>query len=145
MNLPKNYKRMNFLERVLSNYFLAWSQIFNYTDKTSRIPFWHFFILDGLISAIVSILSNNNFVNDTNNFYTVTQVYDWSYLYSLPSFLVFLALLTRRIRDIGKQNIVLWVFFAFIPFYNLYLFAQPSSENQITHRSSTWKRIFYVW
>ena len=27
---------MNFLERVLSNYFLAWSQIFNYKDKTRK-------------------------------------------------------------------------------------------------------------
>ena len=60
--------RMNFLERVLSNYFLAWSQIFNYKDKTSRIPFWHFFILDGLIGPVVSILSNNNLANDPNDF-----------------------------------------------------------------------------
>ena len=83
---------MNFLERVLSNYFLAWSQIFNYKDKTSRIPFWHFFILDGLIGAVVSILSNNNFANDPNDFYTIAERYDWSYLYSIPSFLVFIAL-----------------------------------------------------
>ena len=27
---------MNFLERVLSNYFLAWSQIFNYKDKNIK-------------------------------------------------------------------------------------------------------------
>ncbi len=70
---------MNFIERVASNYFLAWSQIFNYTDKTSRIPFWHFFILDGLIGALVSVFSNNNLANDPNNFYTITEVYDWSY------------------------------------------------------------------
>ena len=60
---------MNFLERVLSNYFLAWSQIFNYKDKTSRVPFWHFFILDGFIGAVVSILSNNNLANDPNDSY----------------------------------------------------------------------------
>ena len=72
---------MNFLERVLSNYFLAWSQIFNYKDKTSRIPFWHFFILDGLIGTVLSILSNNNLANDPNDFYTIAEVYDWSYLY----------------------------------------------------------------
>ena len=119
---------MNFLERVLSNYFLAWSQIFNYTDKTSRIPFWHFFILDGLIGAIVSALSNNYLANDLNNFYTINEVYDWSYLYSVPSFLVFLALVIRRLRDIGKENLVLWAFCSLIPFYNLYLFSQPSSE-----------------
>ena len=62
---------MNFLERVLSNYFLAWSQIFNYKDKTSRIPFWHFFILDGLIGAVVSILSNNTLANDPNDFFKI--------------------------------------------------------------------------
>ena len=73
---------MNFLERVLSNYFLAWSQIFNYKDKTSRIPFWHFFILDGLIGAVVSILSNNNLANDPNDFYNIAEGYDWSYFYS---------------------------------------------------------------
>ncbi len=119
---------MNFLERVLSNYFLAWSQIFNYTDKTSRIPFWHFFILDGLIGALISVLSNNSLTNNPNDFYTVAPFYNWSILYSIPSFLVFLALLTRRLRDIGKENLVLWVFCSFIPFYNIYLFSQPSSE-----------------
>ncbi len=106
---------MNFLERVLSNYFLAWSQIFNYKDKTSRIPFWHFFILDGLIGALVSILSNNTLANDPNDFYTISEGYD-------------IALLIRRLRDIGKENLVLWAFCSFIPFYNLYIFAQPSSE-----------------
>tara|TARA_Y100001968_G_scaffold162977_1_gene149037 strand:+ start:590 stop:952 length:363 start_codon:yes stop_codon:yes gene_type:complete len=119
---------MNFLERVLSNYFLAWSQIFNYKDKTSRIPFWHFFILDGIIGAFVSILSTNDFANSPNDFYTITEEYYWSYLYSIPSFFVFIALLIRRLRDIGKENLVLWAFCSFIPFYNLYLFAQPSSE-----------------
>ena len=119
---------MNFLERVLSNYFLAWSQIFNYKDKTSRIPFWHFFILDGLIGAVISILSNNNLANDPNDFYTIAERYDWSYLYSIPSFLVFIALLIRRLRDIGKETLVLWAFCSFIPFYNLYIFSQPSSE-----------------
>ena len=120
---------MNFLERVLSNYFLAWRQIFNYEDKTSRIPFWHFFILDGLLGALVSVLSNNSILaNDPNDFYSIASGYDWSYIYSIPSFLVFLALLIRRLRDIGKENLVLWAFCAFIPFYNLYIFAQPSSE-----------------
>ncbi len=122
---------MNFLERVLSNYFLAWSQIFNYKDKTSRIPFWHFFILDGLIGAVVSILSDNNLANDPNDFYPIADGYDWSYLYylySIPSLLVFIALSIRRLRDIGKENLVLWAFVSFIPFYNLYIFAQPSSE-----------------
>ncbi len=119
---------MNFIARVLSNYFLAWSQIFNYTDKTSRIPFWHFFILDGLIGALVSVFSNNSLANNPNDFYTIGEAYDWSFLYSIPSFLVFLALLIRRLRDIGKENLVLWAFFSFIPFYNLYIFSLPSSE-----------------
>ena len=119
---------MEFLERVISNYILAWSQIFNYTDKTGRIPFWHFFILDGLIGSLVSIYFNNNLANDLNDFYTMAEKYDWSLLYSIPSFLVFLALLIRRLRDIGKENLVLWALCSFIPFYNLYLFAQPSSD-----------------
>ena len=118
---------MNFFERIFSNYFLAWSQIFNYKDKTGRIPFWHFFILDGLIGTFVSVLSTNSLANDPNDFYAITEGFDWSYLYSIPSFLVFLALSIRRLRDIGKENLVLWVFCSFIPFYNLYLFAQPSS------------------
>ena len=74
---------MNFLERVLSNYFLAWSQIFNYKDKTSRIPFWHFFVLDGLIGALVSLFSNNSLASDPNDFYAIAEVYDWSYIYSI--------------------------------------------------------------
>ena len=119
---------MNFIERVLSNYVLAWSQIFNYTEKTSRIPFWHFFILDGLIGTLISILSINSFANDPNNFYEITERYNWSYLYSIPSFFVFLPLVIRRLRDIGKENLGLWLFFSFIPLYNLYLFAQPSSK-----------------
>ena len=116
---------MSFLERVLSNYFLAWSQIFNYTDKTSRIPFWHFFILDGLIGTFLSVLSTNSLANDPNDFYAITEAFDWSYLYSIPSFLVFLALSIRRLRDIGKENIVFWLFCSFIPIYNIYLFSQP--------------------
>ena len=119
---------MSFLERVLSNYFLAWSQIFNYKDKTSRIPFWHFFILDGLIGTLITLSSNNKIGYDPNNFYTITEGYDWSNLYSIPSFLVFIALIIRRLRDIGKENLVLWLFCSFIPFYNLYIFAQPSSK-----------------
>ena len=67
---------MNFLERVLSNYFLAWSQIFNYKDKTSRIPFWHFFIVDGLIGAVVSVFSNNSLASDPNDFYAITDGYE---------------------------------------------------------------------
>ena len=119
---------MNFLERVLSNYFLAWNQIFNYKDKTGRIPFWHFFILDGLVGTLITILSSNNLANDPNDFYTIAEGYDWSYFYSIPSFLVFIALVIRRLRDIGKENLVLWAFCSFIPIYNLYIFAQPSSE-----------------
>ena len=119
---------MNFLERVFSNYFLAWSQIFNYTEKTSRIPFWHFFILDGFIGALLLVFSENSLTNDPNNFYAISEGYDWSFLYSIPSFFVFLALLVRRLRDIGKENLILWTFFSFIPFYNLYIFSQPSSE-----------------
>ena len=119
---------MNFLERVLSNYFLAWSQIFNYRDKTSRIPFWHFFILDGLIGGLVSVFSSNSLASDPNDFYTIAGGYDWSNIYNIPSFLVFLALTIRRLRDIGKENLFLWAFCSFIPFYNLYIFAQPSSE-----------------
>ena len=122
---------MNFLDRVLSNYFLAWSQIFNYKDKTSRIPFWHFFILDALIGALVSVISTNGIANDLNDFYAITQAYDWSYIYSIPSFFVFLALLIRRLRDIGKENLYLWAFLSFIPFYNLYVFSQPSSETSM--------------
>ena len=120
---------MSFLERVFSNYFLAWSQIFNYTDKTSRIAFWHFIILDSLVGTLATIYSTI-FANDLNNFYTINQGYDWGILYSISSFFVFIALLTRRLRDIGKENLILWVFCSFIPFYNLYLFAQPSSEEQ---------------
>ena len=120
--------KMDFLDRVFSNYFLAWSLIFNYKDKTSRIAFWHFFIIDGLIGTFITILSSNNLVNDPNDFNNISEAYDWSYFYSIPSFLVFIALIIRRLRDIGKENLVLWLFCSFIPFYNLYIFAQPSSE-----------------
>ena len=127
---------MSFLERVLSNYFLAWSQIFNYKDKTSRIPFWHFFILDGLISSLLSFSYASSLTDDPNNFYTLSEGYDWTLFYSIPSFLAFLALMIRRLRDIGKENLVFWVFCSFIPFYNLYLFAQPSSGKSIEAKDS---------
>ena len=118
---------MDFLLRVFSNYFLAFRQIFNYTDKTTRIPFWHFFILDGLVG--LSLSSVNTLAVDPNNFYEMNQGIDWNLFYSIPSFLVFIALSIRRIRDIGKENLVLWLFLSFIPIYNLYLFSQPSSES----------------
>ena len=91
---------MNFLERVISNYALAWSQMFNYKGKTSRIPFWHFFILNNLIGNLLSILSSINLSQYTNDFYAIDKGYDWSYLYIVPSLFVFLALLIRRLRDI---------------------------------------------
>ena len=68
--------RMNFLERVLSNYFLAWSQIFNYKEKTARIPFGHFFILDGLIGALISLSSSYSLANDPSDFYAINDGYD---------------------------------------------------------------------
>ena len=123
---------MNFIERVISNYFLAWSQIFNYSDKTGRIPFWHFYFLDGLVGSLITISSYNSIGSDPNNIYTVNSSFDWGYLYSIPSFLVFIALSIRRIRDIGKENLVFWIFCSFIPIYNLYLFSQPSSEKSIS-------------
>ena len=129
---------MDFLERVISNYFLAWTQIFNYSEKTSRIPFWHFYFLDGLIGALINFSSASTLVTDPNNIYLVNSSFDWSYLYSLPSFLVLIALSIRRIRDIGKENLIFWVFCSFIPIYNLYLFSQPSSNKSLnsSHLSS---------
>ncbi len=123
---------MNFLERVISNYFLAWTQIFNYSDKTSRVPFWHFYFLDGLIGALITFSSASSMVTDPNNIYPVNSSFDLSYIYSIPSFLVLIALSIRRIRDIGKENLVFWVFCSFIPIYNLYLFSQPSSKNSLS-------------
>ena len=119
---------MGFINEVFSNYFLAWTQIFNYSDKTKRIPFWHFFILDGLIGALITLSSANSLTTEVDNFYSTSEFFDWGYLYSVPSFLVFLALSIRRLRDIGKENLTLWLFCSFIPFYNIYLFSQPSSE-----------------
>ena len=89
---------------------------------------WPLCSTDGLIGALVSVFSTNGIANDPNNFYTLAESYDWSYLYSIPSFLVFIALLIRRLRDIGKENLVFWAFCSLIPFYNLYIFAQPSSD-----------------
>ena len=123
---------MNFLERVISNYFLAWTQIFNYSEKTSRIPFWHFYFLDGLIGALITVSSASTMVTDPNNIYLDNSSFDWSYIYSIPSFLVLIALSIRRIRDIGKENLVFWVFCSFIPIYNLYLFSQPSSNKSMS-------------
>ncbi len=123
---------MNFLERVISNYFLAWTQIFNYSDKTSRIPFWHFYFLDGLIGSLITFSSASRMVTDSNSIYLVNSSFDWSYIYSIPSFLVLIALSIRRIRDIGKENLFFWVFCSFIPIYNLYLFSQPSSNKSLS-------------
>ena len=120
---------MNFLERVISNYFLAWQQIFNYTDKTSRVPFWHFYFLDGLIGTLIFYLFNNTISNDPNDVYQVNSSVDWGFIYGFPSFLAFISLAVRRLRDIGKENLFIWTFCAFIPIYNLYLFAQPSSKD----------------
>tara|TARA_B100000700_G_scaffold50089_1_gene53139 strand:+ start:1168 stop:1545 length:378 start_codon:yes stop_codon:yes gene_type:complete len=123
---------MNFIERVISNYFLAWNQIFNYTNETGRIPFWHFFIVDGLIGTFISIASTNSYSVEQNSLYEISNSFDWSYLYSIPSFLVFIALTVRRLRDIGKENLFLWVLLSFIPFYNIYIFSQPSADKSIS-------------
>ncbi len=122
---------MNFLERVFSNYFLAWRQIFNYTEKTSRIPFWHFYFVDGFIGALFFLSSTNSLAIDPNDVYPLNTGIDWSYFYSIPSFMVFISLAVRRLRDIGKENLFLWIFCAFIPIYNLFLFAQPSSKTSL--------------
>tara|TARA_Y100001968_G_C19253141_1_gene665476 strand:+ start:453 stop:824 length:372 start_codon:yes stop_codon:yes gene_type:complete len=123
---------MNFLERLLSNYFLAWQQIFNYTDKTTRIPFWHFYFVDGFIGALLYLSSSSSLITDPNDVYPISSGFGYGYLYSIPSFLTFISLVVRRLRDIGKENLFIWTLVAFIPIYNLFLFSQPSSNKSIS-------------
>ena len=119
---------MNFLERVISNYFLAWRNAFNYLGKTKRIPFWHFFFIDGLIYSLLAIYSSKQFLSEETVMYALENNIEWASLYSVFSFFAYLSLAIRRLRDSGKENLVFWTLCSFIPVYNLYLFSQPSSD-----------------
>lgn len=82
-----------------------------FSGRSTRREYWMFFVVSLGISIVLSILE-------------VVLSFDYlSDIYSLAIFLPSLGVAIRRMHDINESG---W--FCIIPFYNLYLAAQPGTK-----------------
>ena len=97
----------------------------DFSGRSNRTQFWwfyFFFLLMPLVCAAISLAFI--FLLSVLNLDTLAIIaLPLSYLYLLlvPALI---AIQIRRMHDVGKSG---W--FTLVPFYNLYLFVQPSLEN----------------
>jgi len=96
---------MNWYLKVLKQYA-------DFSGRARRKEFW-MFILFNMIFAIVAMILDN-VLGTTFDLYGQSLGYGWLYLiYCLAIFLPSLAVVVRRLHDVGKSG---WnYFFAFIP------------------------------
>ena len=117
----------NFILRVLNNYFFNWESIFKYKGKTNRVEFWHFYLFDLLIRNLLLFIAGYSILREPHGlFETDVMLRSISGSYSVVSTLVFIPLIIRRLRDIGKRNKILWFFLSLIPIYGYFIVAKPS-------------------
>lgn len=100
-------------------YFDAWRQYAVFNGRSSRAAFWQFFLINLLVSAALI------FMEITIDIYGVLDA-----IYSLASFLPFIALTVRRLHDTNRSG---WWLLAFLlpPIGTLILFlflVLPSDE-----------------
>lgn len=102
---PKNVTFAEAIPLFFKNYV-------NFNGRSTRSEFWYAFLAYFIGSFPISVIAG------------ITGVVLLTSLYSLALFLPLLSAEIRRMHDIGKSG---W--FVLIPFYNLYLLAQPSDPN----------------
>lgn len=103
----------------MEHYLNGWKNYFKFSGRTGRKEFWYFFLINFVISNILSAIAKSS---DGFVFAGITA------LFSLASIIPTIAIFVRRMNDIGKE----W-WYIFIPFYNLYLAAQKGEENPNIH------------
>ena len=121
-------RKLNPILKIFNNYFLAWTSFNKYKGKTNRIEFWHFYLFNIFIFYLIKFFAGYSILDTPHGFFeTNGSLKLLSSQYSLASNLVVsIPLVIRRIRDIGKRNIILWFFLSLIPIYGFFIYAKPS-------------------
>jgi len=122
---------------MIQSFLLAWKNAFVFKGKTSRKDFWFFILANTILSIILSI-TQNLFENlaYTLPLSLVSEIFLFlsqtiqiiSFFYLLGSLIVSLSIQVRRLNDISKKWV--WIFIQIIPIlgsiYFIYLMCQPS-------------------
>ena len=122
---------------MIQSFLLAWKNAFVFKGKTSRKDFW-FYILANTILSITLSITQNLFENlaytlplslISEIFLFLSQIIQIiSFFYLLGSLIVSLSIQVRRLNDISKKWV--WIFIQIIPIlgsiYFIYLMCQPS-------------------
>ena len=105
------------LRHMLDSYFSAWSRSFDYEGRSGRSDYWWYVLANLIISFILNLAGMKLELLATLAFvYSIAQIF--------PS----LSMNVRRLRDIGKHW--LWIFLPLIPIIGviwfIVLMCQPS-------------------
>ena len=123
---------------MIQSFLLAWKNAFVFQGKTSRKDFWFFQLASFILYLILKIAQNffDNFAYSIlfmDSLRTIFAVLSHtiaivSFLYIFGNFIVGLSISIRRLNDISKKWV--WIFIQIIPIlgsiYFIYLMCQPS-------------------
>ena len=130
---------------MIQSFLLAWKNAFVFTGRTSRKDFWFYQLASIILSITLSITQNlfanlqyaslpsDSLVNDFSLLSVIFAVFSQiiliiSFFYLLGSLIVGLSIQVRRLNDISKKWV--WIFIQIIPIlgsiYFIYLMCQPS-------------------
>ena len=130
---------------MIQSFLLAWKNAFVFTGRTSRKDFWFYQLASIILSITLNITQNlltnlqyaslptDSLVNDFSLLSVIFAVFSQiiliiSFFYLLGSLIVGLSIQVRRLNDISKKWV--WIFIQIIPIlgsiYYIYLMCQPS-------------------
>ena len=130
---------------MIQSLLLAWKNAFIFKGKTSRKDFWFYQLASIILSITLNITQNlltnlqyaslpsDSLVNDFSLLSVIFAVFSQiiliiSFFYLLGSLIVGLSIQVRRLNDISKKWV--WIFIQIIPIlgsiYYIYLMCQPS-------------------
>jgi uncharacterized membrane protein YhaH (DUF805 family) len=102
----------DFSMRLIDAYVSAWSRSFDYGGRSNRGDFWWYFLANMIVSVILGLVKNPQLQT----------------VYALATIFPSLPLVVRRLRDIGKSWV--WIFIGLIPLIGaiwlIVLYCQPS-------------------
>ena len=132
---------------MIQSFLLAWKNAFVFTGRTSRKDFWFYQLASIILSITLNITQNlltnlqyaslpsDSLVNDFSLLSVIFAVFSQiiliiSFFYLLGSLIVGLSIQVRRLNDISKKWV--WIFIQIIPIlgsiYFIYLMCQPSFD-----------------
>ncbi len=130
---------------MIQSFLLAWKNAFVFTGRTSRKDFWFYQLASIILSITLNITQNlltnlqyaslpsDSLVNDFSLLSVIFAVFSQiiliiSFFYLLGSLIVGLSIQVRRLNDMSKKWV--WIFIQIIPIlgsiYYIYLMCQPS-------------------